>query len=108
MRKKKEQVIFHFLNKGYGDLTQYRTDEYPDSIFYIRGKKVYMIQDIKNGELWVEYYTIWQDLKMWFSLNYQDIQSVITKWVEEAYNIRGVTPLRWYTVATGGWRRIKI
>ena len=92
MTNKMEQVIFHFLNKMYGDLTEYKTDEYPDSIFYIRGKKVYMIQDMKNGELWVEYYTIWQDLKMWFSLNYQDIQSVITKWVEETYNIRGLTP----------------
>ena len=92
MTNKMEQVIINFLNKGYGDLTEYKTDEYPDSIFYMKGKKVYMIQDIKNGELWVEYYTIWQDLKMWFSLNYQDIQSVITKWVEETYNIRGLTP----------------
>ena len=92
MTNKMEQIIINFLNKGYGDLTEYKTDEYPDSIFYMKGKKVYMIQDIKNGELWVEYYTIWQDLKMWFSLNYQDIQSVITKWVEETYNIRGLTP----------------
>ena len=92
MTNKMEQIIINFLNKGYGDLTQYKTDKYPDSIFYMKGKKVYMIQDMKNGELWVEYYTIWQDLKMWFSLNYQDIQSVITKWVEETYNIRGLTP----------------
>ena len=108
MTNKMEQIILHFLNKGYGDLTQYRTDEYPNSIFYIRGKKVYMRQDIKNGNLWVDSGTIWEDLENWFSLEYDDVQSVIIKWVEEAYNIRGVTPLRYYTVAAGGWRRVTI
>ena len=91
MTNKMEQVIIHFLNKGYGDLIEYKTDEYPDNVYHIRGKKVYMRQDIKNGELWVDYYTIWQDLENWFSLKYKDIQSIITKWVEEIYNIRGLT-----------------
>jgi hypothetical protein len=89
---KLEQVILRFLNKGYGDLTEYRTDEHPNSIFYIKDKKVYMEQNLKNGKLWVDYYTIWVDLEGWFSLEYDDIQSVITKWVEESYNMRGVTP----------------
>ena len=91
MKNKTEQIILHFLNKGYGNLTEYKTDEYPDYVYHIRGKKVYMIQDIKNGELWVEYYTIWRDLENWFLLKYKDIQSIITKWVEEIYNIRGLT-----------------
>ena len=87
-----EKVILHFLNKMYGDLAEYRTDEYPDSIFYIKGKKIYMEQDLENGYLWIDFDTIWQDLKMLFSLEYDDIQSIIKKWVEEAYNLRGVTP----------------
>ena len=89
---KLEQVIIHFLNTGYGDLIEYRTDIYPNSIFYIKDKKVYMEQDIEYGRLWVDYKTIWMDLKMWFSLDYYSIQSVITKWVEETYNIKGLTP----------------
>ena len=89
---KLEKAIIHFLNKGYGDLTEYRTNEYPKSIFYMKDNKVYMEQDKKNGYLWIDSDTIWQDLKMWFSMEYPDIQSVITKWVEEAYNIKGITP----------------
>ena len=90
---KLEQVILHFLNKGYGDLTEYRDDEYPDTIFYIRGEKVYMEQEVDNGRLLVDYGTIWKDLEDWFSLEDDDIKLVISKWVEETYNMRGITPL---------------
>ena len=89
---KLEKAIIHFLNKMYGDLTEYITDKEPNKIFYIKDKKVYMEQDIEYGRLWVDYKTIWMDLKMWFSLEYSDIQSVITKWVEETYNIKELTP----------------
>ena len=105
---KLEKAIIHFLNKGYGDLIEYRTDKYPDSIFYIRGKKVYMEQDLKNGYLWLDSYTIWQDLKMWFSLDYYNIESIIKKWVEEAYNIRGVTPHNNWLDNEYKWKRLKI
>ena len=89
---KLEQVILHFLNKGYGDLTEYRDDEYPDAIFYIRGKKVYMEQEVDNGRLLVDYGTIWKDLENWFSMDDNDIEYVIKKWVEVAYNLRDVRP----------------
>ena len=105
---KMKNVILHFLNKMYGDLAEYRTDEYPDSIFYIKGEKIYMEREIETGRLWVDYNTIWQDLKMWFSLNYQDIQSVIDKWVEEDYNMRGVIPLQTMHGRLTRWRRITI
>jgi hypothetical protein len=88
------KVILHFLNTGYGDLTEYRTDEYPNSIFYMKDNKVYMEQDKKNGVLWVDEESIWADLKEWFSLERNDSQSIIKKWVEETYNIKGVTPLK--------------
>ena len=100
---KLEKAIIHFLNKGYGDLTEYRTDEYPNSIFYMKDNKVYMEWDKENGELWVDYDAMWEDLESWFSLDFNDIQSIIAKWVEETYNIRGVLPqitnqYRWYYV----------
>ena len=105
---KLEKVILNFLNKGYGDLTEYRTIEYPDSIFYIKGKKIYMEQDFENGILWVDYDTIWSDLTKWFLLEYDDIQSIIKKWVEEAYNLRGVTPEYEYYRIDGRWKRLTI
>ena len=94
MTNKMEKVILHFLNKGYGNLTEYKTDKHPDKIFYIKDNKVYMLQDLENGYLWVVYNTIWQDLENWFSLEDDDIQSVIIKWMDKTYNIRGVAPVR--------------
>ena len=88
---KLEQVVIKYLNKMYGDLEEYRTDEHPDSVFFVKGKKVYMEQDLENDDLWVDYYTIWSDLENMFDLKYNEIQSIITKWVEVTYNLRGVT-----------------
>ena len=105
---KLEKAIIHFLNKGYGDLTEYRTDKYPDSIFYMKDNKVYMEQDVENKKLWVDYDTIWVDLIMWFSLKHNDIQSVITKWVEETYNIRGITPEANGMAYNARWKRLTI
>ena len=103
---KLENVVIKYLNKLYGDLEEYRTDERPDSLFFFRGKKVYMEQDLKNDDLWVDYETIWSDLKDTFSLEYYEIQSFIKKWVEETYKLRGVTPHRLKWKKSIGWKRL--
>ena len=105
---KLEKAIIHFLNKSYGDLKEYKTDEYPNSIFYIKDKKVYMEQNLKSDYLWVDYYTIWVDLEGWFSLEYDEIQSIISKWVEESYNMRGVTPTESYSFSKIRWKSLTI
>jgi hypothetical protein len=92
MNNKIEHIVIKYLNKMYDDLEEYRTDKHPDSVFFFKGKKVYMEQELENGRLYVDYGTIWKDLVDTFSLDYNDIQSIIKKWVEETYNLRGVTP----------------
>ena len=108
-KDKLEQVILHFLNKGYGDLTEHKNKKHPKSIFYMKNNKIYMEWDKKyganHGVLWVDSDTIYYDLKMWFSLEKNDIESIIKKWVEETYNIKGITP---YFLIGGNitrWRR---
>ena len=96
---KLEKVAIKYLNKLYGDLEEYRTDEHPDSVFFVKGKKVYMEQDLKNNYLYLDYDTIWSDLKNTFLFEYKDIQSIIKDWVEVTYNLRGVTP--WWSVVLG-------
>jgi hypothetical protein len=86
-----EQVVIKYLNKYYGDLEEYRTDKVPNSVLFIKGKKVYMEHELKYDELNVDF-TIWKDLKNTFSLKNDDIQSIILRWAEETYNIRDVIP----------------
>jgi len=98
-----ENVVIKYLNKMYGDLEEYRTDERPNSIFFVRGKKVYMEHYLEPKYLLVDYDTIWKDLENTFSLEYNDVQSIITKWVEETYNIRDVTPINLRGLKTTRW-----
>ena len=89
---KLEEVIIKYLNKFYGDLEEYKSTKFPDTILFIKDKKVYMKQNLKNGRLWVDYDTIWTDLETIFILEELEIQDIITKWVEETYKLEGVTP----------------
>jgi hypothetical protein len=93
MNNKLEHIVIKYLNKLYGDLEEHRTDRYLNIIFFVKNKKVFMEQDLENGRLWVDYDTIWSDLVDTFSLEYDEIQSIIIKWVEVTYNLRGVTPI---------------
>jgi hypothetical protein len=103
---KMEQVAIKYLNKMYGDLEEYRTDERPDSLFFVKGKKVYMEHDLKNGILWVDYDTIWEDLENTFSLDYNEIQDIITKWVEDTTKLRVVSPMSAFAALAFGWKRL--
>ena len=89
---KLEQVVIKYLNKMYGDLKEYTKDEYPGHIFYVKDKKVHMFQDLKTNDLFVNYDTIWSDLKTIFGLEDSEIKRIISKWVEETYKLKGVTP----------------
>ena len=108
MNNKLENIIIKYLNKLYGDLKVYRTDESPDSIYFVKNKKVFMEQELENGRLYVDYGTIWKDLVNTFSLDYNDIQSIIKKWVEETYNLRGVTPTLSIFAHELRWKRLTI
>ena len=84
---KLERVIIHFLNKRYGDLTEYRTDKYPNKLFFFKNDKILMVNNHNiNHKLWVDY-EISNDLMKWFDLNYSDMSPVIEKWVKEKFNL---------------------
>jgi len=91
-----EDSAIYYLNEMYGNLEEYRTDEYPDKVFYMKGDKVYMelnvlLEEYGYNFLYVEYETIWGDLKNMFSLKTDEIRQIITKWMEETYHLDGNT-----------------
>jgi hypothetical protein len=103
---KLEQVIIKYLNKFYGNLEEYRTDLHPERLFFVRGKKVLMELNIENMRLEVDYDTIWEDLETVFSIDYDDVENIIKKWVEETYNLRGVRPERSVRSKPNRWKRL--
>jgi hypothetical protein len=90
---KMEQVAIKYLNKFYGDLKEYKIDKYPNRVFYMKDNKMYMELDmnLEDNIIWVEYETIWGDLKNMFGLETPEIKHIITKWVEDTYKLNGVS-----------------
>jgi hypothetical protein len=105
---KLEKVAIKYLNKFYGDLEEYGTDEYPDTVFFIKGKNIYMEQELESGRLYVDYDIIWKDLKTIFSLEAPEIQEIITKWMDETYKLEGVKSHKSIFPSFNRWKGLNI
>ena len=93
---KLDKVIITWLNDKFGNLTEvvrgYKT-------FYINEDRIilfYYYQHEKNGFVYINYDEIWSFLKSIFGLESEQIKGVITHWLEETYNLKGLTPLLSY------------
>jgi len=89
----KEKIILKWLNKEYGNLTKVVRD---DRTFYIDKDRLslfYYYQDQKNGYIYVNYNRIWLFLESVFSMNHLEISELLKVWLEDTYNLRGVTPV---------------
>jgi hypothetical protein len=49
-------------------------------------------QDSKNGIVYVNYERIWIFFESIFGLNTSQTKEILKVWLEETYNLRGVTP----------------
>jgi hypothetical protein len=89
---KKNSIIIKWLNKEFGNLTEVVRD---DRTFYVDKdrKPLFMyFQDSKNGIVYVNYERIWIFFESIFGLNTSQTKEILKVWLEETYNLRGVTP----------------
>jgi DNA-binding transcriptional ArsR family regulator len=66
------------------------------TLFRYKPKYKLMVYDRENGQVYVSYEDIWIFLKSNFGLNRTEIQELIKEWLDEVYNLRGVTPTSSY------------
>ena len=85
-----------FLNL-FNDLESVQSEEYEDYVLY-RYKKGhnFMIYDRKNEFVYINYPEIWSVLEDKFGLNNSETQKLTRVWLDDVYNLRGVTP--WKTL----------
>ncbi len=83
-----------FLNL-FNDLEPVQSEERQEWALY-RYKKGhnFMIYDRKNNYVYINYDEIWSFLDDKFGLKYIEIQKLTRRWLDEVYNLRGVTPLK--------------
>jgi hypothetical protein len=85
------QSPMEFLNL-FNDLEQVQSVE-KEHLTLFRYKKGYnyMIYNRQNEVVYINYREIWSFLKDKFGLNESDIQSLTQEWLDEVYNLRGIT-----------------
>ena len=81
-----------FLNL-FNDLESVQSEEqeYWTLYRYKKGHN-FMIYNRKNEVVYISYYEIWSVLEDKFGLNYSETQELTKVWLDEVYNLRGVTP----------------
>ncbi len=97
-----------FLNI-FNDLESVQSEERQDWTLYCY-KKGYntMVYNRKNGEVYINYYEIWSVLEDKFGLNYGEIQELTQRWLDEVYNLRGITSVIKTWSRASSWMRFTI
>jgi hypothetical protein len=82
-----------FLNL-FNDLDVVQSEQDPTCMLY-RHKKShnFMIYYKTNEEVYINYDEIWSVLEDKFGLNYSETQELTKRWLDEVYNLRGVTSM---------------
>ena len=76
----------------FDDLEQVQSEEKVHwTLFRYKPRHNYMIYDRKIEEVYFNYSEIWSFMRDKFGLNYSEIQSLTQEWLDEVYNLRGVT-----------------
>jgi hypothetical protein len=80
-----------FLNM-YNDLDIVQSEEQPDwTLFRYKPKENLMVYDRKNDHVFIDYDKIWSILRDNFGLNHDETQKLTKRWLDEVYNLRGIT-----------------
>ena len=80
----------------FGNLTRVEKD---DKIFYVdkdRFPLFYYYPEI--GLVYINYYKIWSFFEDVIGLKYDEIMVIMNNWLEETYNLKGLTPDTGYTL----------
>jgi hypothetical protein len=103
------RVVIQYLNMKFGNLTPKTSSEFPDSVFYVDSDNEIMMEyDEKNEFVWVHYDHIWLKIRSLFSLEYDDIQSIMKVWLERDYNLRKIKRTHIISGIGACWREITI
>ena len=105
IENKLNKVALTWLNNNFGNLKPIVMDNKTCYVNEDRLPLFYYYQDEKNGYGYINYYEIWSFLESIFGMNYQQVRGVIRDWLEETYNLKGLTPKNITNYGVFGWKR---
>ena len=76
----------------FDDLEQVQSEENKyATLFRYKPNHNFMVYDRKNEEVLFNYIELWSFLEYKFGLKFSEINSLIKEWLDDVYNLRGVT-----------------
>lgn len=78
---------------------------YPISTFWVKDGKVIAEIIKKRGYIWIDY-EIWSTISRMFSLTIHETKKVIRDWLDEHYNLEGLTPICGNVEKSDDWKNI--
>ena len=96
----KQKIIFKWLNKEFGNLTPVVNG---DKTFYVDKDRLPLFvyyQDQENGQIYIHYNRIWLLLESIFSMKDLEIKELLKVWLDDTYNLRGLTPMSNYVISS--------
>ena len=81
----------------FNDLTPVEKD---NKIYYVDKDRLPLIMyypDRKNSIVYIDFYRIWSFFERVIGLKYEDIQGIMREWLEDTYNLRGLTHEHYYS-----------
>ncbi len=77
---------------NFKDLETFKRPDYHDVLFYEKKDKTLMLQDDGYMEFWFDYKEIWYFFENIFNMEYEEIQDILSKWLQDTLNLKGYTP----------------
>ena len=95
---KLNNVSSSWMNKNFSpdQLEIVKSKKYPNSIFFKKNGVVVMEQNKKNKRFWFDYDDIWSFFESFFGMEYEQIEEVLSYWLEETLKLEGYTPIKSY------------
>jgi len=96
IRRAYQDNPLEFLNQ-FNNLTPV---EKGNRIYYVDKDRLPLIMyypDRKNGVVYIDFYRIWSFFERVIGLKYEEIQGIMREWLEDTYNLRGLTPEHYYS-----------
>lgn len=100
------EPAMEYLKDNFNNLERVRSGLY--QAYYVdSGRKPFIMYypNEDTGSVWVNTQRIWTVLKKDFGLKYRESQELIKKWLEEDYNLKGLTPTRWDSSFCHSWKK---
>jgi hypothetical protein len=87
---KLNNVALSWMNRNFSSeqLEIVKSKDYPSSVFFKKNGKVVMEQDKEYKSFWFSYNEIWSFFESFFGMKDQQIEEVLTYWLEETLKLK--------------------